>query len=473
MKKIIFFLILTFITAINLPVNAKSTSFYEGEYISGIWMDKYKNGTTYHQQARFFRETGTNNFAYCIQPFIGFEGGTYNESTPTYLTSEQLENITLIAHFGYGYMNHTEPRWYAITQFMIWQIADPTGYYYFTNSFKGDKIDIFQSEMGEIYSLVNAYKRIPEIAYKNYTAVEGKEFTITDKSNTINAYKIDNFAKARIKDNQVTIYNLEAGSYTINFSRTDTYHNKPILFYQSNNSQDLIETGDPIKKNISININVIKTSLTIDKIDKDTKSYISSGEGSLIGTTYQLYDSSMKEISTLTIDETSKTKINNLSFGKYYLKEIKAGEGYIIDDKIYEFMISEKTPHIKLTLENEIIKSKLIINKVYGIDDNYKPEKNINFNIYDKNNNLIQTIITDENGHIETILPYGKYKLIQLTSTEGYQKVEPITFEIKNNEDITFNLIDYEIPVPDTKSYSLVEKIISFIKRFLCIKKQY
>ena len=93
--------------------------------------------------------------------------------------------------------------------------------------------------------------------------------------------------------------------------------------------------------------------------------------------------------------------------------------------------------------------------------------KNINFNIYDLNNNLIQTIITDECGHTETILPYGKYKLIQLTSTEGYQKVEPLTFEIKNNEDIVFNLIDYEIPVPDTKSYSLIQKIINFIKRFI------
>ena len=67
MHKIKFFLILLIALMIvpSLSVKAATTSFYEGEYIQGIWMNKYNpaNKTTYYQTARFFRETGSNDFA--------------------------------------------------------------------------------------------------------------------------------------------------------------------------------------------------------------------------------------------------------------------------------------------------------------------------------------------------------------------------------------------------------------------------
>ena len=66
-------------------VQAKSTTFYEGEYIDGIYMNKQKKGssTIYYQKARFFRQSGTNRFAYCIDPFVFFEEGSIYEETIT------------------------------------------------------------------------------------------------------------------------------------------------------------------------------------------------------------------------------------------------------------------------------------------------------------------------------------------------------------------------------------------------------
>ena len=139
MKKIIIFLI----AMITLPllstktVEAKTTSFYEAEFIQNIWMNKKNpnNGLTYYNQARFFREKSTNNIAYCIEPFIFFDKNqNYNvTNTPINYSKEQITEMTLIAHFGYGYKNHTEPKWYAATQFMLWKIAEPNGYYYFSS----------------------------------------------------------------------------------------------------------------------------------------------------------------------------------------------------------------------------------------------------------------------------------------------------------------------------------------------------
>ena len=110
-------------------MNAESATFYEAEYIDNIYMSKYQysNKTTYYQKARFFRKTGTNEFAYCIEPLNFFNENSTYESTisPSYLSEYQKEMIKRIAYFGYGYKNHTDVKWYAITQLMIWQYAEP------------------------------------------------------------------------------------------------------------------------------------------------------------------------------------------------------------------------------------------------------------------------------------------------------------------------------------------------------------
>ena len=130
MKKILIILLLIVgITYTScLTTYAQTTNFYEGEYIEGIWMNKYNpsNNTIYYQKARFFRQTNTNEFAYCIEPFSFFNETSQYESTinPYNLSSEQLNRISQIAHFGYNYKNHNDPKWYAITQFMIWQVSD-------------------------------------------------------------------------------------------------------------------------------------------------------------------------------------------------------------------------------------------------------------------------------------------------------------------------------------------------------------
>ena len=100
MKKILIFLI-TILCITLFPtkeVNAYTTSFYEGEYIRGIWMNKVKNGTKYYQTARFFRQSGTNNFAYCIEPFEMFNENSTYESTlsPNNLNEYQKQRIEYV-----------------------------------------------------------------------------------------------------------------------------------------------------------------------------------------------------------------------------------------------------------------------------------------------------------------------------------------------------------------------------------------
>ena len=261
--------------------------------------------------------------------------------------------------------------------------------------------------------------------------------------------------------------NLEEGNYTIELIKEEKNYNQPILFYQSTNSQALMKTGDIQTKQEELYLNVIHTEVEIKKIDKDTQSIKPSGEGILTGAIYGLYNENNEQIATITIGEDSTGKIENIPFGKYYIQEIKAPTGYQLDKEKHEIEIGKENPMINITLEDEIIKKEITIYKTY--DENNKiPEANISFSIYDKNNNKVATIITDENGKASITLPYGEYKIIQENTTEGYHKVEDISLSITNLEDEIITLTDYKIKVPNTNTNFIIY-IINLIIRLLNI----
>lgn len=466
MKKILFFLTTIIIVLIcSTNVNA-STTFYEGEYIDNIYMNKQKAGssTIYYQKARFFRQTGTNRFAYCIDPFVFFQDGSIYEETitPSNLTASQKEQISLIAYFGYGYKNHTDTKWYAITQFMIWQAADQTGNFYFTDGLNGPRITAYTNEMNEINNLINNYKKQTSLNNKTYTLLEGESLSVTDTNNVLSNYKSSN-PNFIISGNKLTSSSLTEGVYQIDLIREENYHNAPLLFYQSANSQALMQTGNLSNKQEHLQVEVIKTEIEITKIDKDTQSITPSGEGVLIGAEYGLYNEQDELIQTIVINEDSTGKVENIPFGKYYLKETKAPTGYQLSNEKHEIEITKENSKLKLTLENEIIKKKIIIYKTY--DENERiPEANISFAIYDNKNNKVATITTDENGKAEITLPYGEYKIVQENTTEGYHKVEDILLTVENTEEEIITLTDYKIAVPET-STNIFITIINIILR--------
>lgn len=453
----------------NLNVHAETASFYEGEYIDGIYMNKYQYSTKqiFYQKARFFRKNGTNEFAYCIEPFSFFEDNQNYESTlnPYNLSKNQIDRISKIAYFGYGYKNHTSSKWYAITQMMIWQASDSSGDYYFTDSLNGKRVNYYLNEMDEINRLIEEYNRLPSMANKTFHIVEGHGLELHDDNNVLRNYKTDN-NKITIMDNFIRFENLEEGEYNFNLTREENIHNKPLIFYQSKNSQNLIKTGDLNKINTTFKVKVFKTFLYIAKADKDTMSIIPSGDAILDGAIYTLYDSNMNEITDLEI-QNNYSLTGNWNFGKYYIKEKSPGIGYTLDEKIYEINFDVENTNIELILENEVIKKKITIAKKYGEDNTFQNEKNIDFAIYNKKGELIKTISTNDEGIAEVILPYGEYTFIQKNSTKGYNKVNPFQINIDNMEDELIELKDYKIPVPNTHTNYLKNIFKIIVQLFL------
>ena len=421
-------------------------------------MNKYDYNThiTYFQKARFFRKTNTNEFAYCIEPFKIFNENSSYESTlnPNSLTNEQIDRISKIAHFGYGYKNHTDKAWYAITQFMIWQ-ASSNGDYYFTDSLNGNRINIFQNEINEINYLIDNYNKLPNIN-NNYTLISGNDLVI--ETNLYN-FKVtgENITQ---EDNKLIINPTKEGKYTYNLIKEDNTYNKPYIFYQSFNSQDLIETGNIKSINTSFTVDVIKTEIEITKIDKDTKSILPKGEASLDGAIYSLYDENNNLIKDLEIIN-NQSIISNIPLGKYYIKEKTPGIGYLLDNNIYEINITKEKSKQELIVENKVIEKTITIEKKYGDTNTLKGEKDISFDIYNNNYEKINTITTNSLGIAEITLPYGEYTLKQINTTEGYNKVDDITIKVDNQDNETIELKDLKIEVPNTHTtnYLLIEII--------------
>ena len=129
---------------------------------------------------------------------------------------------------------------------------------------------------------------------------------------------------------------------------------------------------------------------------------------------------------------------------------------------------------MKITL---LIKKRIKIHKYFGLDLNKKEvEKNITFQILDKNNNLYKEVTTNEYGEIEFELPYGTYTVKQINTTSGYEKVEDFTITINEDSDEIIEFYLNDLKIPDTFEYSYTNIIIFsllFLVSILFVKVYY
>lgn len=344
---------------------------------------------------------------------------------------------------------------------MIWKEAS-NGDYYFTDKLNGNRITKFENEINEINSLINNYNNKPNIK-DNYTLISNNTLVIED--NNIIGYKVIG-ENAIIDNNKLIINPVIENSYKYQLIKEDNIYNKPYIFYQSNSSQNLIETGNIENININFTLDVIKTEIELTKIDKDTKSILPKGEAKLDGAIYSLYNENNELVKELEIIN-NQAIINNIPFGKYYLKETKPGIGYLLDTNTYEINITKEKSKHQIIVENKVIEKTITIEKKYGDTNILKGEKNISFEIYNNLYEKIATITTNNLGIATITLPYGEYTLKQLNTTDGYKKVDNITIKIDNEENELIELKDLKIEVPNTSTNNNL--LILILKFFLTL----
>lgn len=459
MKKIVIVLFLFFILIAN--VSAEKIKFDAEKTLDGIYYEKFDGKNTYYRMASKIIDTSSKQLAYCVQPFVDLTGSDNYVAYPEYnqifkFTEKEWERIRLFSYYGYGYKNHLEEKWISITQLSLWRDVYPNFRFDWINNLSS-KIVItpYNKEIQELNRLVNTHRLKPSIK-EEYVIGINSELILEDNNMVLENFDVvSSDFRYKKGGNKITIYSDEEIDGKISFNKAKNIYSNPSIFYYDKDSQAVVKRGNVEEINFDINISVKQGKVIVNKSDDDTKENNPQGDASLDGAVYELLNSNKEKIDELVIKDNYLT-FDNLEFGTYHIREIKAGTGYYVDDNLYEVIIDEENlaPEIKLT--NKVIKSRVNLHKYYGtkeeLDNNkIKPEKNIIFEIYDSNNVIFTKLVTDEKGFATVELPFGVYSIRQVNTTSGYKKIEDylLVIDENNNKSQDIFLYDLKIEVPN------------------------
>lgn len=194
-------------------------------------------------------------------------------------------------------------------------------------------------------------------------------------------------------------FNLDEGYYTVTISK-------------NNREVEVINREGDGNFASGFYNDIKKGSVDIEKTD------LTTSEG-LPNTGIRLYDADMNIIADGRTDEKGHLVFSDLDYGTYYFQEFDAPEGYVIDESLFEFKITEDgvTKNEKMT--NKPIEGDIIIKKTDISTGEALPETGIR--IYDADKKVIFEGKTDENGYLEfDNLRYGTYYYQEYDAPEGY-----------------------------------------------------
>ena len=435
-------------------------AMWPSEFISDVYIKKLKaDGTGKYQQARFIRRSEDNAFVYCLQPFVDIDNNyVYNVARSDYetylnMTEEQWERISLLAYYGYGYENHNEHKWYAITQMLIWRTAEPTSTFFFTDTLNGARNDnLFLNEMAELESLVANHNKAPKFNTNEIVIPLGQTITLNDINSVLSNYQIkeQSNVSASINGNNLTIKATGLGNASIKLTKEDTKHSVPPIIYFVEGSQNTFRLGsyDPLVKNI--NIEVIGGKVAIQKVDSETLKNNAQGNATLKGAVYGVYKEDGTKLAELKTDENGYAKSDYLpSIGKLYVQEIKQSNGYKLDRTKYYVELTSENLEPTIQVKEEIIKGKIKITKLDSETNTCKAQGEATlfgakYKIVNSNGDVVDTLtIGDDCTATSKDIPYGNYKILEEKSSVGYY-IDSKSYDVFVNGETIFNVTSKE-----------------------------
>ena len=167
-----------------------------------------------------------------------------------------------------------------------------------------------------------------------------------------------------------------------------------------------------------------KTKVTISKVDSESRESVS-------GVTLGIYDSKEADepVKTFTTTDTP-TVISDLNEGTYYVREIRAASGYVLDKTFHEFTLDNDTPEVSIEIENEPIV--LNLGKIDANTGEYIAGATMQLNREDGNMEP-KTFISTNEPYVVTKIPAGIYSLSEIEAPEGY---------ISSNSKVVFEVLE-------------------------------
>ena len=432
-------------------------AIWPSEHISNIYIKKDRNdGYSKWQQARFIRRSEDNQFVYCLQPYADIDNNLpyYDVARSDYarvlgFSEEQWERISLLAYYGYQYndngYNHSDHKWYAITQVMIWRTTNPDSNIYFTETLNGSYTSKFDGEMAELERLVSNHYKTPSLE-NNIVLPIGQTKELNDSNGVLSNYTITGTENvtASINGNTLSVTANSIGEGKVTFEKRATKYEIPPIVYFSDHSQNVFRVGnyDPVRSRFTLK--VIGGRVTPAKVDIETRNNTPQGEAKLGGAVYGIYKVDGTRVGQVVTNEDGRNTSDYLpELGRFYLLEEQPSEGYLLDSNKYYFEITENNLNPEVQVFEQVIKRDFEFTKVYASAETQimEPEVGIKFAIYNRAGEQVEEVTTDSQGVFRFTLPYGTYTVKQLTTTKGHEKIEDFNVEVKVTGEVVKKVI--------------------------------
>lgn len=432
-------------------------AIWPSEYISNIYIKKDRNdGYSKYQQARFIRRSEDNKFVYCLQPYADIDNNLpyYDVIRSDYervlgFSEEQWERISLLAYYGYQYndngYDHSDHKWYAITQVMIWRTTNPESNIYFTDTLNGSYTSRFDGEMAELDRLVANHYKTPNLENGVVLPI-GQTKELNDSNGVLNNYTITGTENvtASINGNTLSVTANSIGEGKVTFEKRATKYEIPPIVYFSDHSQNVFRVGnyDPVRTKFTLK--VIGGRVTPAKVDVETRTNTPQGEAKLGGAVYGIYKVDGTRVGQVVTNEDGRNTSDYLpELGRFYLLEEQPSEGYLLDSNKYYFEITENNLNPEVQVFEQVIKLDFEFTKVYASAETQimEPEVGIKFGIYNRAGEQVEEVTTDSQGVFRFTLPYGTYTVKQLTTTKGHEKIDDFNVEVKTTGEVVKKVI--------------------------------
>lgn len=164
----------------------------------------------------------------------------------------------------------------------------------------------------------------------------------------------------------------------------------------------------------------------------------------LYGATFLLYDADFNVLGEYTTNQNGVIAVEQeLKPGTYYVKEFRAPDGFVLDNKTYTVVVRAGQSS-ELIVKNYPQVGKVQVVKIAAANNSITGDKKgdtlrgATFKIYDENMNVVDTITTNRQGIGTSIeLPLGSYLLKEIKAPRYYlTDGKPIAFEIKKTGDL-------------------------------------
>ena len=214
------------------------------------------------------------------------------------------------------------------------------------------------------------------------------------------------------RNGTIRLPGLDSGWYTV----TEL---KAVSGYQLDPTPQQIEVKDGQTATLSLT-NRKTSRILLHKIDADT------GKG-IYGATFLLYDSNRNPIGEYTSDQNGYVYMDDgLADGRYYVREIKAADGYVVDNELKTIYVRYGSTS-EISWKNSAIRGQIQIvkksandNPINGLPAGTLLEGAV-FEIYDKAGNVVDTIRSDSRGRaVSQLLPLSRYTIKEVKAPSYY-----------------------------------------------------